>query len=217
MPGRRWSVSTRSTSSRLRRSSASSPLARGQHLEALELEGAVQRAQEHLVILDDQHSSLHPALPPGEQSPRASPAPARGDDAISPACRSTIFLTMARPSPVPDGFVVKNGRNIRSRSSNVMPTPLSATSTTTRPSKPWQVTSTQPPGRRSAASIPFVNDVHEHLPKPVPVDLRDHHARNRCGRRARPLGVRASGSSRTTSRMIRTTSYGWRSRRVSRV
>ena len=48
----------------------------GQDLEALELEGAPQRAQEDLVILDDQHSPLHPALPPGEQSPRASPAPA---------------------------------------------------------------------------------------------------------------------------------------------
>ncbi len=38
----------------------------GQHLEALELEGAPQRAQEDLVILDDQHSPLHPALPPEE-------------------------------------------------------------------------------------------------------------------------------------------------------
>ena len=50
--------------------------ARGQDLEALELEGAPQGAQEDLVILDDQHSSLHPALPPEGQSPRASPAPA---------------------------------------------------------------------------------------------------------------------------------------------
>ena len=36
----------------------------GQDVEAPELEGAAQGPQEDVVILDDQHSSLHPALPP---------------------------------------------------------------------------------------------------------------------------------------------------------
>ena len=47
---------------------------RGQDLEALELESAPQRAEKDLVILDDQHASLHPALLSEGRSSLASPA-----------------------------------------------------------------------------------------------------------------------------------------------
>ena len=51
------------------------PAARREHVEALELEGAPERAQEDLVILDDQHSPLHPPPPRAARSRPASPAP----------------------------------------------------------------------------------------------------------------------------------------------
>src|SRR5262249_1021691 len=48
---------------------------------------------------------------------------------IWPSCASTIFLTIASPSPEPCGLVVKNGLKIRSVRSGGTPGPLSATST----------------------------------------------------------------------------------------
>ena len=44
-----------------------------------------------------------------------------------PRCASIARCTTARPSPLPPGFVVKNGSNIRSRSSVGMPGPSSDT------------------------------------------------------------------------------------------
>ncbi len=54
-------------------------------------------------------------------------------------------LTIDIPSPVPDGLVVKNGRKMRSRCSGAMPTPVSLTTTTARPSRTIRSTSTRPP------------------------------------------------------------------------
>ena len=51
------------------------PAARREHVEALELEGAPEGAQEDLVILDDEHSPLHPPPPRAARSRPASPAP----------------------------------------------------------------------------------------------------------------------------------------------
>ena len=52
---------------------------------------------------------------------------------MSPQDCFTMPCTVASPSPVPCpcSFVVKNGSNMRARVSSVIPTPVSATVTTT--------------------------------------------------------------------------------------
>ena len=135
-----------------------------QDLVALQLECAEQRPQEYLVVLDQQEPSLH-GVPPargcgagtaGSEMRTRVPEPGALSIAMSPPWRSTIFLTMDMPSPVPDGFVVKKGRKMRSRSSGAIPTPSSATSTTARSPSTNRSTVTRPASRRgSMASSAF--------------------------------------------------------------
>ena len=66
---------------------------------------------------------------------------------MRPSCASTIFLTIASPSPVPVTLVVKNGLKIRSVSSAGMPGPSSATSTSTAGVGGWM------PANAGSASI----------------------------------------------------------------
>src|SRR5687768_10475572 len=111
-----------------------------EHVIAGQLQGPVQRPQEHVVVFHQQDLPLHDSPPvamgwtaaAGSAMRTRVPPPGVLSTAMSPPCRSTIFLTMDMPSPVPDGLVVKKGRKIFSRSSAPMPTPVSDTSTTTR-------------------------------------------------------------------------------------
>ena len=104
--------------------------------------GVGQRADEALaeriVIVDHQNAShLHylPTLPTdgttGSVTRKVAPRPGAETASIRPSCASTTLRTIARPRPVPCGFVVKNGLKIRSRSSGAIPGPLSRISTTT--------------------------------------------------------------------------------------
>ena len=54
-----------------------------------------------------------------------------------PLCSSTIFLTMARPSPVPLALVVTYGSNARARMSGGKPVPLSCTASRAPPASRW--------------------------------------------------------------------------------
>src|SRR6266850_168651 len=135
-----------------------------QHLVTRPLERAVQWAEEHLVVVDQQQPLLHDVPPArdcamvtaGKETRTRVPRPGALSTLTSPPWRSTIFLTMAMPRPVPEGFVVKNGRKIFSRSSGAMPAPLSMTSTTARSSSVTRLTTTRPSARRgSIASRAF--------------------------------------------------------------
>ena len=74
-----------------------------------------------------------------------------------PPCSSAVRCASARPSPVPPGFVVKNGWKIRSRSSGATPAPPSSIRTRTRgvsaPSSPSVETRTTPPGGVASAAF----------------------------------------------------------------
>src|SRR4029079_5525448 len=91
------------------------------------------------------------------------PPPGRSRKAISPICSSTIFLTIARPSPVPRTRVVIYGSVRRSRSSG-RPTPVSSTSMTRWLSSSCSFSSMRAPARLcsprfirpSMASTPFL-------------------------------------------------------------
>src|SRR4029077_17763218 len=123
-----------------------------QHLVALQLEGAEQRAEKNLVVLDQQEPSLHDVPPAsgwdagaaGNEMRTRVPWPGALSIAMSPPWRSTIFLTIDMPRPVPDGLVVKKGRKIRSRFSAEIPTPSSTTSTTARSPSVKRSTVTRP-------------------------------------------------------------------------
>src|SRR5262245_29784589 len=125
----------------------------GQHLVARDLERAMEGAKKDFVVVDEQEPLLHEGPPTrGCATPTAGsemrtrvPRPGELSMVMSPPCRSTIFLTMAMPSPVPDGLVVKNGRKILSRSPGAMPTPLSTPSTAARSSSASRLTTTRPP------------------------------------------------------------------------
>ena len=65
----------------------------------------------------------------GDAEPRA--APSSTPTSMRPSCASTIFRTIASPSPEPCGLVVKNGLKILSTTSAGIPGPLSVTSTCT--------------------------------------------------------------------------------------
>ena len=178
MPGSRWSVRTRSTSSALRVSSASSPLRDGQDLVALQLEGPVQRAAgrpRHPRRAGLAASSGSPP-PPGSEIADPRPPP-RGalSTRMSPPCRSTIFLTMAMPRPVPGGLGGEERQEDPAPGPRTsMPTPLSVTSNTTAPSRP--LAGRPPPGRPGAPLDRLqrvLHDVREDLPEPLAVDHRD--------------------------------------------
>src|SRR4029450_11631035 len=89
-----------------------------------------QGPQEHIVVLDQQDLPLH-ELPPvstecatgaaGSATRTRVPRPGVLSTLMSPPGRSTVFLTMGNPSPVPEGLGVKKGRKIFSRSSEVIP------------------------------------------------------------------------------------------------
>jgi hypothetical protein len=87
---------------------------RRQHVVAGQLQRPVQRAQEHVVVLDQQDLPLHESPPVAMEWTAAAgramrtrvPRPGALSTAMSPPCRSMIFLTMDMPSPVPDGLVV---------------------------------------------------------------------------------------------------------------
>jgi hypothetical protein len=51
------------------------------------------------------------------------PSPTALPIAIVPPCSSTIFLTLGRPSPIPERFVVKKGSKTLSTSSSGIGTP----------------------------------------------------------------------------------------------
>ena len=71
--------------------------------------------------------------PTGSRIVNVEPAPSTVSTRISPPCRDTMPYTMASPSPVPLGpLVEKKGSKIRLRTDSDMPTPVSATVTSTR-------------------------------------------------------------------------------------
>ena len=144
-------------------------------------------------------------------------APPSGETpmAMRPLCVTTTFCTIARPRPVPDGLVVKNGRNTRSRTAGAMPGPLSCTASThsalaPRRSRPRPATAGGAPAalRRLDA---VANQVAEHLPQQhlVAVDRRRTRRRRdrpraaaRAARprpRARPAAPRSTGENATWS------------------
>ena len=204
IPGRRRSVSTTSTSSALSDSSASSRAVHRQHLVALQLERAVQRAEKDLVVLDQQEPSLHGVPPATRLRPRPPPAmrcepacrgPARSRSRCPPPWRSTIFLTMDMPRPVPEGLVVKKGRKILSRSSGEIPTPSSMTSTTARsPSAKRSTVDAAGAAPRLDGLQRVLHDVGEDLAELLAVHRRDH--RRARAARSRPATPRARPSRR---------------------
>src|SRR5262245_36916402 len=122
------------------------------HLVAAQPEGAVERPEEYFVVVDQEQPPFHDPPPAkgcaiptaGSEMRTRVPWPGELSSMMSPLWRSTIFLTMAMPSPVPEGLVVKKGRKIFSRSSAPMPTPLSTTSTIARSSSMKRWTNTRP-------------------------------------------------------------------------
>src|SRR5262249_22068734 len=106
-----------------------------------------------LLVVDDQHSSLHGAEPvqcgSGRLTTNSAPRPGSLSTSMDPSCASTIFLEIAIPRPVPLSFVVKNGLKIRSIFSGGIPAPLSTTRTRARSSTPF---STKRSMRRSGVS-----------------------------------------------------------------
>src|SRR5439155_1562479 len=88
-----------------------------EHVVSFDLQGALERAQEDLVVLDDQDPVSHRPLLYATSATAGSgdrgmirrivvPRPGALSISISPPCRSMIFLTIAMPSPVPVGLVV---------------------------------------------------------------------------------------------------------------
>src|SRR5665213_2661424 len=69
------------------------------------------------------HQPLFPAN--GNSTKKVVPFPTDVSNQILPLACSTIVLLMARPSPVPDDFVVKLGMNILDCICSGMPSPLS--------------------------------------------------------------------------------------------
>ena len=63
----------------------------------------------------------------GKRTPNVVPVPAADITSTCPLNASTADCTTDRPSPNRDGFVEKNGSNIRSRSDAGMPAPKSLT------------------------------------------------------------------------------------------
>src|SRR5687768_893385 len=209
---------------------------RGQDFVTLELECPLQRPQEHLIVVDEQEPSLHrvpPAMgiPPSIGSPLGIAATSAGKEmrtrvprpgvlstVTSPPCRSMIFFTMDMPSPVPDGFVVKNGWKIRSRAPGPIPMPSSITSTVARSPSTKRLTSTRPPPRRdSMASSAFrmilVKTWRSFWPSAAATTWRSAWLYTTAIPLARPSPAAAS---KTGSRM-RASSKTFRSSRVSRV
>src|SRR5262245_23549985 len=121
------------------------------HLVAAQLEGPMKRPEKHFVVVDQEQPLFHDPPPArgcaiptaGSEMRTRVPRPGELSRVMSPLWRSTIFLTMAMPRPVPEGLVVKKGRKILSRSSGPMPTPLSPISTTARSSSRQRLTATR--------------------------------------------------------------------------
>jgi len=84
---------------------------------------------------------------------------------IRPPCDSTIDMLIAKPMPLPCGFVVKNASNIWSALPRGSPGPVSFAEISIWPSSPNRdFTVTMPPSS-VIASMPFIIQVHEHLLK----------------------------------------------------
>jgi hypothetical protein len=73
---------------------------------------------------------------PGKAMWKAAPPVSPRSAHTRPPCWSTRLWTMASPSPVPLGLVVKKGSNSRSRTSEGIPGPSSATTSSTPSSAP---------------------------------------------------------------------------------
>src|SRR5262245_20731640 len=67
----------------------------------------------------------------GSSTTNRAPGPSTGSREMRPPCRSRIFLTTARPTPVPVCLVVMKSWKMRSRMAGGTPGPLSATVTRT--------------------------------------------------------------------------------------
>ena len=72
---------------------------------------------------------------------------------IVPLCSSTIFDTIASPSPTPSDFVVKNGLNMSSKCSFLMPEHRSTTEISTWFSISRVYTVTVPPVLGACAGL----------------------------------------------------------------
>src|SRR5439155_14070947 len=78
------------------------------------LEAIAQREPDEALVLHDQYGLAQAAAPPSSGSRIENDVPRSGAVAswISPRWASTIFFTIARPSPDPLLLVVKKGLNI---------------------------------------------------------------------------------------------------------
>src|SRR6266481_4248602 len=93
--------------------------------------GELAHSPNHQVTNSPIHLNHPDALVTGKVTRNRVPVSGALTTSIRPSWASTIFLTIASPSPVPVTLVVKNGLKMRSVNSAGMPGPSSATSTIT--------------------------------------------------------------------------------------
>src|SRR5574340_553360 len=112
------------------------------HLETGAGELQLDYPAQLFLVLDDQYAGLHCI---GRKTRKILPFPGSLSTAILPPCSSTIFETMASPSPTPSGLVVKKGLKIASSRAGSMPAPRSITSVSAMPSTTRVLTVIAPP------------------------------------------------------------------------
>ncbi len=105
-------------------------------------------------------SLLHPRLPSPSERGRSNvtrnPPSRRFSAEIVPPCSSIIFLTMARPRPVPPLRAEKYGSKSRGRISGGTPGPSSSIVAWTRaPSRPTRSAIRPPPGPSASTAFPI--------------------------------------------------------------